>query len=523
MRTVLINIIFTFLWFLQTGIGQVVELEKTLQTKVLSFSGTDMYIALGGNQEIAKGDTLYLKSIDHEDVLFVVVQSSSKHALLHPLAELIPLSMGQEVEFGYSKEVKKEQKIEEIKPVEKAQLVSFKKEKAPKKKKIRVSGRVFAGVNALYSSTKWNESQSEYINRFSAEPNSGFSLNVTQLPGNISLKINSRLDYRYSDYRPVSPALQLRMYQFQVEKKLEKVPILIRIGRFYNNNDSYSGFWDGALIELGNYSSGIGIIAGTEPDRSSEGFDLSQPKLSVYSYLSKDWKILRTRTEVSFTHLEPNFGFYHNYLGIRENLRIGKTRLNMSFQMDRKPDSGTWINSYSYANLSQPIGKSLLFTARYSYRQPFRYWSSNPFGIVSHQYGTGLTWNHSAIRIGTNVFMNNMESGFNSKSLNTWLQLNSLTKWNINWNLNNSIWTGNSAFAISASSSWSKQWENLWLNTGYQFNYSNYFDSITQTHGIYTQIQKTFSTLGTLNFRYSLDAGPLLFRSSVFISLWKSF
>ena len=110
MRKVLINIIFTFLWFLQTGIGQVVELEKTLQTKVLSFSGTDMYIALGGNQEIAKGDTLYLKSIDHEDVLFVVVQSSSKHALLHPLAELIPLSMGQEVEFGYSKEVKKEQK-----------------------------------------------------------------------------------------------------------------------------------------------------------------------------------------------------------------------------------------------------------------------------------------------------------------------------------------------------------------------------------------------------------------------------
>jgi hypothetical protein len=125
--------------------------------------------------------------------------------------------------------------------------------------------------------------------------------------------------------------------------------------------------------------------------------------------------------------------------------------------------------------------------------------------------------------LGNDIYLMYLAGNNTAKSINSWAQLPNKTPWNLDFQLSNQLWFGESSFAVATQFQTSKNWRFSWLSGGYQFNYSNYFDSVTHTHGLFVQWQKQLKKIGQLSLRYSVDAGLIMVRSGLTVSIWKSF
>ena len=502
----------------------VVKDETMLQSKVLYFNGNQVYINSGTSHLIATGDTLWIEAQETQRIAYLVIQASAKRSLIQPISESLNLTIGNDIRIylvpKINSEIKKEerQKRTSLFDLPENKSSTFSKSTSP-----IISGRYLFGLNSFGSRTQWNEHIKDAVYRFSVEPSASYVLRASRLPGNWDVSINSRLDYRYNSRTSLTPATQLRLYEFQAEKKFRSVPLRLQIGRFYNRYDSFSGFWDGVLLETGNSFYGAGLIAGSEPVRSSEFSSVSQPKVSAFTHLNWNIGAFKSNSELSLTQVKSSFGPVHRYAGFQQYFNWNKTRVSVSGQIDKNTVGSNWRFSNFSTTIRQTIFTKIDISARYSRREPFRVWQPIVFGTVNEQIGAGFTVRHTGFYWGNDIYLMYLAGNNTAKSINSWAQLPNKTPWNLDFQLSNQLWFGESSFAVATQFQTSKNWRFSWLSGGYQFNYSNYFDSVTHTHGLFVQWQKQLKKIGQLSLRYSVDAGLIMVRSGLTVSIWKSF
>jgi len=498
--------------------------ETVLQSKVLYFNGNQVYINSGTSQLIANGDTLWIEAQALQRFAYLVIQASSKRSLIQPISEPLNLTIGNDIRiYLVPKSSLEEQKEVQKKRSSLFDLPTNTSSSLAKSSSPIISGRYMIGLNAMGSRTQWNEHIKDAVYRFSAEPSASYVLRASRLPGNWDVSINSRLDYRYNSRMSLTPATQLRLYEFQAEKKFTAIPLRLQLGRFYNRYDSFSGFWDGLLLETGNSFYGAGLIAGSEPVRSSEFSSINQPKVSAFTHLKWNVGEFKSNSEISLTQVKSSFGSVHRYAGFQQYFNWNKTRVSISGQIDKNTMGSNWRFSNFSTTIRQTIFSKIDLSARYSRREPLRIWQPIVFGTANEQIGAGFTVRQSGFYWGNEVYLMYLAGKNTAKSINSWAQIPNRTPWNLDFQLSNQLWFGESSFAISTQLQTSKNWRFSWLSGGYQLNYSNYFDSVTNTHGLFVQWQKKLTTLGQFTLRYSVDAGLLMIRSGLTFSIWKSF
>ncbi|TNE70589.1 hypothetical protein EP331_11845, partial [bacterium] len=221
-----------------------------LHAKVIYLSKNQLYINIGFELGIQTQDTVWISTQTQEQVPYKVVQSSSNSSLVQPLDKLLLVTIGNELIITFSPNQKEEKQIAET--VNRESILGISEGRKTASREAVISGRYVFGLNTVASRTLWNEHIKEAFYRVSVEPQVGYSLRATNLAGGFDFNLNTRMDYRYYSKNTIELPLQLRVYDFSIQKKFKKLPVQIEAGRFSNDFNIFGGYWDGLLINIGN-------------------------------------------------------------------------------------------------------------------------------------------------------------------------------------------------------------------------------------------------------------------------------
>jgi hypothetical protein len=209
----------------------------------------------------------------------------------------------------------------------------------------RLSGRIGLDLDARETRTSF-----EGVDLFGttrrryATPVSTLNFRLSDLPGGFTVESNIRASYRYSDGVPIDPETSVRVYNLSVSKEFESAPVQIRLGRFYNPYETYSTYWDGALLRVGNRGVGIGAVAGFDPERTDEAPSTNVTKITGFADVSQRFGAIRYDADVSYHILQSKLDSVpdHSFAGWTQRISIGRFDVNQRLRMDRDDASGTW-------------------------------------------------------------------------------------------------------------------------------------------------------------------------------------
>jgi hypothetical protein len=209
----------------------------------------------------------------------------------------------------------------------------------------RVSGRLTMDVDARETRTSWAALTSGKIVRRFVTPTTRLTLKASNLPGGWTLQANVRGSYRYSDGGVFSSPQSFRFYGLSMSKTFETLPLRVRLGRFSNPYESYSAYWDGALVRVGGTSGpGVGVVAGYEPSRYNEGISTTRPKVTAFADYSVRRGRLRYSTNLSYHVIRPTDAAFldRTFVGWTQRIGISRFTFDQRVQLDREPVTGTW-------------------------------------------------------------------------------------------------------------------------------------------------------------------------------------
>ncbi len=205
----------------------------------------------------------------------------------------------------------------------------------------RVRGRMGLELDARESRTSWTGSSFGDTRRRFASSVGRLAFTATELPGGISVRGNLRAAYRYGETFAAVPAVSLRAYELSVSRRFERVPMDVRVGRFYNPYERFSAYWDGMLIRGGGRRFGVGAAAGLEPSRSDEGFSTDLPKATVFTDLRLGGRTWRYASDVSLHWLREGPGYRRTFAGWSQSARAGPLALTSDVRVDRPFDASS--------------------------------------------------------------------------------------------------------------------------------------------------------------------------------------
>jgi hypothetical protein len=210
----------------------------------------------------------------------------------------------------------------------------------------RIDGRIALEVEARETRTSWTGDLSGETRRRFATPTTRLSLTISDLPGGFAVRTNVRASYRYSELASGPPPTSVRAYELAAIKTFDRAPVELRLGRFYNPYESYSTYFDGAMLRVGRPTGlGAGVAAGFEPTRANEGVSSELPKLTGfidYGVRGRGW---RYDTDASIHLLQPDGLDDRLYAGWSQRLGLGPLSLDQRLRVDRLEPSGEWTIS----------------------------------------------------------------------------------------------------------------------------------------------------------------------------------
>jgi len=206
----------------------------------------------------------------------------------------------------------------------------------------RLTGRFSLDLDARETRTSWSGDLSgESVRRF-ATPTTRLSLVASDLPGGITVRANLRGAYRYDEITGGPRPLTVRAYELAVVRTFAAVPVRIMLGRFANPYESYSAYWDGALIRVGgDVGAGLGVVAGFEPHLQDEGFSTALPKLTAFADYAARGNGWRYDSDVSIHFMRPSSTLDLRSAGWSQRLSLGPLDLAQRLRSSRA-DDGSW-------------------------------------------------------------------------------------------------------------------------------------------------------------------------------------
>jgi hypothetical protein len=330
--------------------------QDTSEVRILAvvdyLAGSDIYLAAGTDHGIRASDTLRVFDGDGTEARLLgtlgIVSLTAKRSVANIVFDLFSIEKGAFLYLGIPSE-----RLAEAEggdplaalpgPRTKFENTEQGQEADAPRLSVEIHGRVSLDFDALRTTTRWSDRPDAQEERSFSTPTFRLQARAQNLPGGFTLGTGVRLSHRMSSDSIVQPVTSTRLYQFDLEKRFDRVPLELHLGRFYNPFDELSGFWDGALFRIGPPAFGGGVAVGFEPQLGNEGFSSQRPKVSGFLDFDARGETLGYSGSVSFLGIRPENGLPdRNALGLSQRIRIGRAWINHRLQVDRDPVGSDW-------------------------------------------------------------------------------------------------------------------------------------------------------------------------------------
>jgi hypothetical protein len=207
------------------------------------------------------------------------------------------------------------------------------------------------------------------------------------LPGDLRLTLNLRAAYR-ADTALFDQAGVVNVHEASLERNGRRVQV--RLGRFTNLHEPYSGYVDGGMVRAGGVGAGVGVLYGFDPREGSEGFDAGRRKLAVFADLHRGSARLRYDGDVS-VHRIWGDTTTRSAAGLTQYLSIGRVRVHQLLRVDEGLDG--WEVSLVQLSGSVPVAGAGRLRLRYSLDDPSaEYGLSRAHAWRWQRAGVALSW-----------------------------------------------------------------------------------------------------------------------------------
>lgn len=335
--------------------------EARRQLVIDYIAGSTLYIAAGTDSGITARDTLQVFKEQQGEAIgsLRVISSTRNRSVLTFSGEPFPVARG-DVLF-----VENLDGLISVSPI----TVTVKRSRPGKSP--NVSGRFLVDLNSFQSTTQWGEGDDQQSDRKFSTPSVRLRTTVTDLPGGLRFNTNVRGSRRNDDSDRIDPVTLVQVYQANIEKSFETIPLQFALGRFYNPYESYSGYWDGGRLHVGNGGFGAGIAAGFQPKRQNGGFSSNIPQYTAFIDYEYRGEEARYDTDVSFHIVRPKSEFRErNFVGWSQRVRWQGLRISQEIQLDRDMTTRAWDLGRLQVDATAPVGGGFYLRAGYGRRQP---------------------------------------------------------------------------------------------------------------------------------------------------------
>ena len=347
--------------------------QQTSEVRVLAVvdyvAGADIYLAAGTDHGLRPSDTLRVYGGEGNGAEFLgllhIVSATTKRSVGNVMGEVFPTEKGSMLYLGVSAERLAELQREDSLAVsvesrhEEEGVVEKQETHAPTPP-LQFHGRVSLDFDARRTTTRWGDDPDAQEDRTFNTPTFRLQARARNLPGGFNLSTGVRIAHRMSSDSIVQPVTSTRVYQLDLEKRFDHVPLEIHLGRFHNRFENFSGFWDGVLLRVGPRAFGGGVAVGFEPQRANEGFSSQRPKVSAFVDFDARGESVGYSGSVSFLGIRPRNGLPdRTALGLSHTIRIGGAWIHQRLQVDRSPTGSDWNVTRVQVNGSLSLGGGL--------------------------------------------------------------------------------------------------------------------------------------------------------------------
>jgi len=388
----------------------------------------------------------------------------------------------------------------------------------------RPHGRIGLDFSANRSTTRVGGVDPVDVDRTFATPAFRLDATVPEAIGGFRLRTSMRLAYRYSSEEIVQPASSARVYAAVLEREFTAVPLRVALGRFHSPVESYSGFWDGALLRLGG-ALGVGAIVGFEPNRWNERPSFTSPKATLFMDASARGNGWRWTGDLSAHALRPTDSLPdHTFLGASQRVTLGPLRLSHDLQLDQERDGG-WRMSRVRVSGSLELGGGVQLRGGFSRRETWIQGRDQAFFAPRNErVDAGLS-----LRAGTGSISLDGSRGADRDGRRSWgttgsLSLDPLPGTSV-VGLWGSVarWSGPFGSTVTAAPSLSFRLRPAWLRTGYRYARSNYLDRLNETHAVEGSLDVPLASGLRVNTRMRVEWGGTLTGQAFDLGLYRIF
>ncbi|MGD8427593.1 MAG: hypothetical protein PVH63_08170 [Balneolaceae bacterium] len=503
--------------------------EKEISTQVTAIAGSTIYLSSGSNDGIIQGDTLYVYRGDTFLGALLVHSVASTSLSAEFESDTFAVTRGQNMLIRFEKPRMQGQTNEEKQEIDKRKksILSNSQNRVSNRdvEHPNISGRIAFGGHALFSSTKWNNVQNKHTNRLFITPYTNVSAFIRNLPGGLNFDASMAYSYRYSNSSTINPSSWARFYRLNLEKRYTNIPLTITAGRFYNQYEIFSGFWDGVMAKVGDRHNGIGLIAGFEPIRSDEGFQTDLPKYSIYTYQEFQVRKFRSSTELNFTAITPAINLNnHLYVGAYQQFILDRNRISLRLKADQNPQSKGWEFSQIMVRGTFSLAGWLKLHGGYNQRRPYlMYRNGNPIGYRRTQITGGTRILTDYGNIGADFTRISSELNSTAYAVSGYAQKYRSNLWKLGFSVNAQYWYNDTFNTIRLAPGIHREFNNFYLSLGYEFYRTDFASDQYQTHTVDLSASVNLSSNWYFQTNLRSGYGELFINNSLQFSIWRSF
>lgn len=490
--------------------------EARLEVVIDYVAGSTLYIAAGTDSGITANDTLRVSKEQQGEAIgsLRVIGSTRNRSVLTFSGQPFPITRGDVLfieNLGGG--------LVSVEPI----TVTVKRSR-PGKNPPNVSGRFLVDYNSFQSTTRWGVGDDQQSDRQFSTPSARLRTTITDLPGGLRLNTNVRGSRRNDDSGRIDPVTLVRVYQANIEKSFETIPLQFALGRFYNPYESYSGYWDGGRLHIGEGGLGGGIAAGFQPKRQNGGFSTKIPQYTAFIDYEYRGEEVRYDTDVSFHIVRPKSEFRNrNFVGWSQHIRWQGLRISQDLQLDRDATTSAWDLGRLRVDVTAPVGGGVYLRAGYGRRQPSPLLEEDETPSFRRDgFSGGVSYNGPKAAVAVDVAANRIDEDERSYAYSASFRIPRLVL-GLGVGSSASYWKDGANRVLSVTPNLSRSFAWLHARGSYRFYQSDGDRDSVRSHA--TDVSLSFPLGHGLNytFRARRQWGENTTSNLLYTSLWVSF
>jgi len=505
------------------------DAQEATRTRVVvgQIAGATVYVDAGTEAGVITGDTLTVARDAAGPMIgrMIVLSAASRTAVLTFADDPFAITRGETLLLASPSiaAAREQARTAQASSAAAPKRPAYARSAPPRVVGPQVRGRISFDVDVAQSSTRYGSGPGQTADQTNTTPAVRIQTTVTELPGGLTMDFSARGSYRQSTSTSFASPTSIRLYSASIQKDFDRAPVLFRAGRFYNRYESYSGYWDGAMLRAGGRRAGIGVIGGFQPNRADQGFSTDLPKLTAFA----DFRVRKGNAsysgDVSAHRVQPTNGLPdHTFFGLSQRARFDRIRLSQELQVDRDPTSQAWEITRFYLQSSVRVSKTVDLRASVSRRRPYRLWDS--VSVISYardRVSGGLNVRAGRATVGVDVAANRDENGQIGPSYSAHLFIPRVGPVALTGSA--SYWKGVDYKVVSLAPGVAFTRGRTRIDAGYRYNQSDYGARGFLTHSIVAGLSVGLSRGLRYNIRTSTQWGSGVHSNRFYSGISKSF